>query len=97
MGRELLDEKDIHRSLEGSGWNFARGAITAEFRFGDYEAAFAFAARVALYAQRVDHHPDLLIRWGSVTVTWSTHDAGGVTRRDVDAALHVSGFAPRQP
>lgn len=97
MGRERLDEKDIHALLEGTTWKFAGDAITATFAFDDYGSAFAFATRIALYAQRADHHPDLLIKWGSVSVTWSTHDAGGVTRRDVDAALHVSSFAPRQP
>ncbi len=97
MGRKVLDPKEVRDLLEDTTWRQEGDAITASFPFGDYEQAFAFATRIALYAQRADHHPDLLIKWGEVTVTWSTHDAGGVTRRDVDAALHVSSFAPRQP
>lgn len=97
MGRTRLDEEEIRSLLADTAWKLEGDAIRATFPFGDYEQAFAFAARIALYAQRVDHHPDLLIKWGQVTVSWSTHDAGGVTRRDIDAARHVSSFAPRQP
>lgn len=95
MGRKLLDEKEIRGLLDGTAWSLEGSSLTATFRFEDYEQAFAFATRIALYAQRADHHPDLVIKWGLVAVTWSTHDAGGVTRSDVDAALHVSRFAPR--
>lgn len=97
MGRTRLDEAEIRGLLADTGWALEGDAISATFPFANYEQAFAFAARIALYAQRVDHHPDLLIKWAMVAVTWSTHDAGGVTRRDIDAALHVSSFAPRQP
>ena len=58
------------------------------------DAAVAFAVRIALYAQRVDHHPDLLIQWGKVTVTWTTHDAGGVTGRDVELARFMDAAVP---
>ncbi|MDB4929695.1 MAG: phhB [Myxococcaceae bacterium] len=93
MGRSRLDAKDLRTALDAlAGWGVAGDAITATFAFERYDAAVAFAVRVALYAQRVDHHPDLLVQWGKVTVTWTTHDAGGVTRRDVDAAAEVSQF-----
>ena len=91
MGRQRLDEQELHTALKDlEGWSLAGDTITATYPFDSYEAGVAFAVRVALYAQRVDHHPDLLIRWGKVTVTWSTHDAGGVTQRDIKGAAYVS-------
>ncbi len=97
MGRKRLDETELHGALEAlEGWSLAGDAITATFAFDSYEAGVAFAMRVALYAQRVDHHPDLLIKFATVAVTWSTHDAGGVTRRDLEGAEYVSGFARPQ-
>lgn len=97
MGRKRLDEDELKAALaELPGWSQAGDAITAAYPFDGYEAAFAFATRVALYAQRVDHHPDLLVQWGKVTVTWSTHDAGGVTRRDVEGARYVGEFVRAQ-
>lgn len=93
MGRKRLDETDIRGGIEGlEGWRLEGDAISATYRFDRYDAAVAFAVRIALYAQRIDHHPDLLIKWGAVTVTWTTHDAGGVTRNDLDAAAEVAGF-----
>jgi 4a-hydroxytetrahydrobiopterin dehydratase len=91
MGRQRLDEQELRGALEDlEGWSVAGDAITATYAFDNYESGVAFAMRVALYAQRVDHHPDLLIQWGKVTVTWSTHDAGGVTQRDIKGAAYVS-------
>lgn len=97
MGRKRLDEAELRRDLEAlEGWTLAGDALTATYAFDSYEAGVAFAMRVALYAQRVDHHPDLLIKWGSVTVTWTTHDAGGVTRRDVEGAAYVADVVRAQ-
>jgi 4a-hydroxytetrahydrobiopterin dehydratase len=96
MGRKRLEQAELWGALDAlPGWVLEGDAITATYRFDRYDAAVAFAVRVALYAQRIDHHPDLLIQWGKVTVTWTTHDAGGVTRRDLDAAAEVAGFYQR--
>lgn len=97
MSRTRLSHDEIDAALQSlEGWRREDAAIVREFTFPSYEAGVAFAVQVALYAQRIDHHPDLLITWQRVTVTWSTHDAGGVTRRDLDAAAHVSGFVRAQ-
>jgi len=61
-------------------------ALSRTFTCASFPEAMAFAGRVAVYAESVDHHPDLLISYRKVTVTWSTHSAGGVTTKDVDAA-----------
>ena len=95
MSRTRLSDDEIAIALGSlAGWRREGSAITRWFEFEAYEAGVAFAVQVALYAQRVDHHPDLRITWRRVEVAWSTHDAGGVTRRDLDAAAYVSGFAP---
>lgn len=76
-------------------WSGDTNAIAATFGFDTYEAGVAFAVQVALLAQRMDHHPDLTIGWRRVTVTYTTHDAGGVTGRDLAAARAVDAIAPR--
>lgn len=70
------------------GWRIAEGrdAITKEFRFRDFNAAFAFMARVALHAEKHDHHPEWFNVYNRVDVTLSSHDAGGVTNKDVELA-----------
>lgn len=82
------------------GWRTAdsRDAIVKEFRFRDFNAAFGFMTRVALYADKHDHHPEWLNVYNRVDVTLSTHDAGGVTDKDValahfmdQAAAHIQG------
>jgi 4a-hydroxytetrahydrobiopterin dehydratase len=82
------------------GWRAApdRDAICKEFRFHDFNAAFGFMARVALHAEKYDHHPEWLNVYNRVDVTLATHDAGGVTDKDVAlahfmdelAALHIA-------
>lgn len=76
-------------------WSGDDRAIAATFSFDSYEAGVGFAVQVSLLAQRIDHHPELLIGWRRVTVTFSTHDAGGVTARDLSAAHAVDAIAPR--
>ncbi len=81
------------------GWRAAEGreAIIREFRFHDFNAAFGFMARVAMYAERHDHHPEWSNVYNRVTITLSTHDAGGVTDKDIalahfiDEAAHSHG------
>jgi 4a-hydroxytetrahydrobiopterin dehydratase len=82
------------------GWRAAndRDAICKEFRFKDFNTAFGFMSRVALYAEKADHHPEWFNVYSRVEVTLATHDAGGVTDKDValahfmdQAAAHANG------
>jgi len=71
-----------------NGWRAVEGrdAIIKEFRFKDFNAAFGFMSRVALYAERNDHHPEWANVYNRVEVTLATHDSGGVTDKDVALA-----------
>ena len=71
-----------------SGWQREekRDAITREFVFADFNRAFAFMTQVALAAEKADHHPEWFNVYNKVRVTLSTHDAGGVTQKDLDLA-----------
>ena len=70
------------------GWTEVDGrdAIGKEFQFKTFNQAFGFMSRVALKAEKMDHHPEWFNVYNKVVVTLSTHDAGGVTQKDIDLA-----------
>ncbi len=77
------------------GWSEAPGrdAITKKFQFADFNEAFGFMARAALVAEKLDHHPEWFNVYKTVEVTLSTHDAGGLTERDIKLAEAMDKFA----
>ncbi|MEN3975158.1 4a-hydroxytetrahydrobiopterin dehydratase [Emcibacter sp. SYSU 3D8] len=77
------------------GWSDVpgRNAITKTYKFGDFNEAFAFMARVALAAEKADHHPEWSNVYNRVEVTLSTHDAGGVTKKDIALATFMDKAA----
>jgi 4a-hydroxytetrahydrobiopterin dehydratase len=81
-----------------SSWSEVEGrdAITRKFMFKDFNEAFGFIARVALIAEKEDHHPEWFNVYNKVEVTLSTHDAGGVTARDVKLAVAMDKLASRK-
>ena len=70
-------------------------ALERTFRFGDFNAAFGFMTRVAIYADKADHHPEWFNVWNRVVVDLSTHDAGGITAWDVQLAEKLENFAKK--
>ncbi len=76
------------------GWEWSGGGIAKRFAFADFASALAFAVKVGCYAEKHDHHPDLELGWGRARVLWSTHDAGGTTQLDLDAADATDKLAP---
>ncbi len=70
-----------------------RDAIARKFAFKDFNAAFAFMTRAALLAEKMDHHPEWFNVYNKVDVTLSTHDAGGVTQKDIAMAKAMDGYA----
>lgn len=73
-------------------WSEINSAIQRTFNFPDFVSAIAFVNRVADHAERVQHHPDILVRYSKVTLTLSTHDAGGLTDKDFDFAKASEGM-----
>jgi len=73
------------------GWKPAKGrdAITKSFKFNDFIEAFGFMSRVALLAEKRDHHPEWSNVWNRVEITLTTHDAGGLTQLDVELASAI--------
>ena len=74
-----------------------RDAIARHFKFPDFNAAFGFMTRVALIAEKMNHHPEWSNVWNRVDVTLSTHDAGGLTERDIKLAEAMDRIAESQP
>jgi 4a-hydroxytetrahydrobiopterin dehydratase len=70
-----------------------RDAIRRELRFTDFNAAFGFMARVAMMAEKLDHHPEWSNTYNRVEIVLSTHDAGGVSARDVALARFIDSIA----
>ncbi|PZO56144.1 MAG: 4a-hydroxytetrahydrobiopterin dehydratase [Alphaproteobacteria bacterium] len=83
--------------LEGWREVSGRDAITKDFRFKDFNAAFGFMTRVALYADKHDHHPEWTNVYNRVEVTLATHDSGGVTDKDVALAHFMDEAAAKLP
>ncbi len=78
------------------GWSEVPGrdAIAKTFTFKDFNAAFGFMTRVAMIAEKLDHHPEWFNVYKTVDVTLASHDAGGVTERDIALAQAMDRLAP---
>ena len=77
------------------GWSLEEGerAITRTLRFKDFSEAFGFLSRVAMHAEKVDHHPEFTNVWNRVDFRLTSHDAGGVTDRDIKLAQVINALA----
>jgi 4a-hydroxytetrahydrobiopterin dehydratase len=80
-------------SLQGWAETPGRDAISKSFRFADFSTAWGFMSRVALKAEQMDHHPEWYNVYSRVDVVLSTHDAGGVTEKDVELATFMDRLA----
>ena len=93
----LIDGQALDAALETlPGWtcDAERRAIGKSFRFADFGEAFAFMTRIALAAEKADHHPDWSNSWNRVDIALSTHSEGGVTERDLALARQIELFTP---
>src|SRR6202030_3870477 len=91
---QKIDQAGIEKcTATHAGWTVAApGALTKTFKFADFNGALGFVVRVGLAAERRDHHPDVELGWGRAKLTWSTHDAGGITQLDLDLAEASDSF-----
>jgi 4a-hydroxytetrahydrobiopterin dehydratase len=77
-----------------AGWEHPGAlAIAKTFKLVDFASALALTVRIGCFAEKHDHHPDMELGWGRLRVAWSTHDAGGVTQLDLDAAEATDAMA----
>ena len=91
-----LTDAERTAALAGlSGWTMVAGrqAISKRFTFADFSAAFGFMTRAALVAERMNHHPEWFNVWNKVDVTLATHDAGGLTKLDIELAEAMDKIA----
>lgn len=95
MAERLIGEQRRRELARIGEWQEVEGrdAITRSFRFDTFGEAFAFMTRVALKAESMDHHPEWFNVYNRVDVTLATHDAGGVTARDIELASFMDAIA----
>ena len=86
-----MNEADVREGLDKlPGWSGDTKSLRREFSFADFSAAMVFVNRVAEVAEEQNHHPDIDIRYSKVVLLLSSHDAGGVTKRDLKLAEAIS-------
>jgi len=93
---EKLTETAVRSALTGlPGWALEGGKLHREYRFADFAQAFGFMAGAALRAEAMGHHPEWFNVYDRVTVDLTTHDAGGITAKDVRLALEFEELAKK--
>jgi 4a-hydroxytetrahydrobiopterin dehydratase len=89
-----LDTATVRAALADlGGWQLEDDAIVREWRFDGFREAIGFLNRVADLAEEADHHPDLWNSYATVRVRLTSHDVGGVSRRDLDLAARIDGIS----
>ena len=91
---KLTEEARAALAANRPQWKVHEGSMTREFKFADFSAAWGFMSRVALLAEAADHHPEWSNVYGKVTITLSTHDAGGLTELDSKLSGKIDRIAP---
>lgn len=91
---ERLAAEDVEQKLAEFGdWSLIGDAMQRTFGFDNFVDAMAFVNKIARLAEKQQHHPDILVRYNKVTLTLSTHDAGGLTEKDFEMAGHIDQAA----
>ncbi|MFC5429211.1 4a-hydroxytetrahydrobiopterin dehydratase [Paraburkholderia denitrificans] len=96
MINRLTSEERATQLAELHGWQSVAGrdAIARTFRFADFNEAFGFMTRIAIKAQEMNHHPEWFNVYSRVEITLSTHEADGLTARDIALARFIDSIAP---
>jgi 4a-hydroxytetrahydrobiopterin dehydratase len=91
---EVLDSQTVDAALaKGLGWERKGDELVQVHKETDFAGALDFVNRVGEIAERADHHPDIEIRWNTVTLRLSTHSAGGITNADLELAKQIDGLS----
>ncbi|MEL7312689.1 MAG: 4a-hydroxytetrahydrobiopterin dehydratase [Pseudomonadota bacterium] len=89
-----MDDQEIMNATAAlDGWKIEAGKLAKTFKFSDFVAAFGFMSRVALVAEKMDHHPEWFNVYNTVRVELTTHDAGGITAKDFELAGAMDRFS----
>ena len=99
MPEPLLSETAVAERLAGplSAWRRSGAAIARSCRTADWTEAMRLANQISDLAEAADHHPDLAITYGAVAITLTTHDAGGITERDLALAAQIEPLLAGKP
>jgi 4a-hydroxytetrahydrobiopterin dehydratase len=96
MTMTRANESEIQALIAGLGsWSVEGGKLHREYRFLDFVQAFGFMSQVALLAERAAHHPEWFNVYNRVVVDLTTHEAGGITQKDLDLAREIEQTAER--
>lgn len=91
-----LSQSDVGFALrELSGWSLVNGKLHRDYQFADFVHAFGFMATAALIIEKMGHHPEWLNVYNRLSVDLTTHDAGGITNKDVDLARELETLAAK--
>lgn len=89
----VLTDDQVDTALPDlNGWKRANGTLRRSVKFSTFLAGIDAVRRVAEHAETKDHHPDIDIRWRTITFTLITHSAGGITQNDIDMARDIDGI-----
>ena len=95
--RQKLGDAELRDAQHGlAGWSVVNGKLHREFEFADFVEAWGFMSSAALVIQQMDHHPEWFNVYHRVRVDLTTHDAGGITARDVELARRMNEIAARR-
>jgi 4a-hydroxytetrahydrobiopterin dehydratase len=95
---EVLSDIAIQRELGSlAGWSRRGDALTRTYQFRNFSDSLTFVNRVGELAEKANHHPDIDIRYSKVTLSLSTHDAGGITQNDIDLARQIDAGSAADP
>lgn len=95
MAAKITEAERDEFLKRAAGWSLARdgAAIVKKFEFADFNESFGFMTRVALAADKADHHPEWSNVYNKVSITLTTHDVGGLSARDLEMAAFIDGIA----
>ena len=91
MKREVIKGADFLSQLPG--WQIKQGKLFKSFSFSDFVSAFGFMSKVALRAEKMNHHPEWFNVYSKVDIYLTTHDSGGITELDIELAKICDGYS----
>ena len=94
LSPKLTDEEVRQAAARVPKWSLREGKLHRDFAFADFSQAFAFMTRVAIAAEKANHHPDWSNAWNKVAIDLVSHDVKGLSRRDFDLAAAIDAMAP---